>query len=95
MSVDGTFLTGPLGGCLLTAVAQDANNQIVPLAFGHCWKETAETWAEFLALFVAAFGKPKVCASSVSPDPSPDPLPHPPPRSLLAHLPSHLPGHLL
>ena len=33
ISIDGTFLTGQFKGTLLVAIASDANNRLMPLAF--------------------------------------------------------------
>ncbi|VFQ95842.1 unnamed protein product [Cuscuta campestris] len=46
--VDGTFLKAYFRGTLLTACTQDANRQIVPLAFGICDTESKETRMWFL-----------------------------------------------
>ena len=40
--VDGTFLTGKYKGQILTAIGQDGNNQIVPLAFAFVEGENTE-----------------------------------------------------
>ncbi|VFQ82969.1 unnamed protein product [Cuscuta campestris] len=45
---DGTFLKAYFRGTLLTACTQDANRQIVPLAFGICDTASKETWMWFL-----------------------------------------------
>lgn len=46
--VDGTFLTGPLKGCILTAVTKDSNNHLMPLAFGQVHSETKDSWVWFV-----------------------------------------------
>ncbi|XP_020972540.1 uncharacterized protein LOC110269195 [Arachis ipaensis] len=46
--LDGTFLKGYFGGQLLTAVGQDANNQLFPIAYGVVDAETRENWRFFL-----------------------------------------------
>ncbi|CAH9058076.1 unnamed protein product [Cuscuta europaea] len=47
--VDGSFLKAYYKGTLLTACAQDANNHIVPLAFGICDTESKESWLWFFS----------------------------------------------
>ena len=46
--VDGTFLTGKYRGTLLGAVAQDANRQLFPLAFGIVDSENNSSWEWFM-----------------------------------------------
>ncbi|XP_015963931.1 uncharacterized protein LOC107487748 [Arachis duranensis] len=46
--VDGTHLYGKYKGALLVAVAQDGNQNIVPIAFAIVEGETADTWEFFL-----------------------------------------------
>nr|XP_025625100.1 uncharacterized protein LOC112717220 [Arachis hypogaea] len=46
--LDGTFLKGYFGGQLLTAVGQDANNQLFPIAYGVVDAETRKNWRFFL-----------------------------------------------
>ena len=48
MSIDGTFLTGKYSGTLLVAIANDANRQLVPLAFAIVEKESNSSWSWFL-----------------------------------------------
>ncbi|KAG5512739.1 hypothetical protein RHGRI_038847 [Rhododendron griersonianum] len=48
ISVDGTFLTGRYKGTLLVAVTQDAENQIMPIAFAIVEKEDRDNWGWFL-----------------------------------------------
>ena len=43
LCVDGTFLTGKYKGQILTAIGQDGNNQIVPLAFAFVESENTES----------------------------------------------------
>ncbi|KAL8552273.1 hypothetical protein ACS0TY_001097 [Phlomoides rotata] len=43
--VDGTFLKGPHGRVLLTAVSVDPNNQIYPIAYAVVTTESTETWS--------------------------------------------------
>lgn len=45
--VDGTFLHGKYKGTLLTALAQDGNFQIFPIAFGVVDTENDESWQWF------------------------------------------------
>lgn len=45
--VDGTFLHGSYKGTLLTALAQDGNFQIFPIAFGVVDTENDESWRWF------------------------------------------------
>ena len=48
ISVDGTFLSGPNKGTLLTAVAQDGKDQLVLLAFAIVESENSSSWKYFL-----------------------------------------------
>ncbi|RYR59332.1 hypothetical protein Ahy_A05g025199 isoform A [Arachis hypogaea] len=48
VQVDGTHLYGKYKGALLVAVAQDGNQNIVPIAFAIVEGETADTWEFFL-----------------------------------------------
>ncbi|XP_025647251.1 uncharacterized protein [Arachis hypogaea] len=50
IGLDGTFLKGYYGGQLLTAVGQDANNQIFPIAYAVVDSETRDNWRWFLEL---------------------------------------------
>ncbi|XP_025628579.1 uncharacterized protein [Arachis hypogaea] len=45
VSVDGTHLYGKYGGVLLIAVAQDGNNNILPIAFAIVESESTESWS--------------------------------------------------
>ncbi|XP_025680328.1 uncharacterized protein [Arachis hypogaea] len=47
--VDGTHLYGKYKGCLLVAVSQDGNNNIVPIAFTIVEGETSDAWHFFLS----------------------------------------------
>ncbi|VFQ62239.1 unnamed protein product [Cuscuta campestris] len=47
--IDGAFMKAYFRGTLLTACTQDANRQIVPLAFGICDAENNESWLWFLS----------------------------------------------
>lgn len=46
--IDGTFLTGRNKGTILTAVAADGNNQLLPLAIAFVEKESGDSWYWFL-----------------------------------------------
>lgn len=50
MAVDGTFLTGKYRGTLLVAIASDANDHLVPLAFALVERENNDTWSWFFNL---------------------------------------------
>uniref|UniRef100_A0A2N9G5E1 MULE transposase domain-containing protein n=1 Tax=Fagus sylvatica TaxID=28930 RepID=A0A2N9G5E1_FAGSY len=50
ISIDGTHLYGKYQGKLLIAMAQDANNEIYPLAFAIVENESESTWKWFLSL---------------------------------------------
>ncbi|CAH9062888.1 unnamed protein product [Cuscuta europaea] len=52
--LDGSFMKAYYKGTLLTACCQDANDHIVPIAFGICGSETKASWKWFLS---------KVCQS--------------------------------
>lgn len=64
--VDGTFLTGRYYGTLLTALAADGNNQIVPLAFAVVESENNDSWLWFLSLLKmhVVMDRPGVCIIS-------------------------------
>ncbi|XP_057734013.1 uncharacterized protein LOC130949260 [Arachis stenosperma] len=49
VQVDGTHLYGKYKGCLLVAVSQDGNNNIVLIAFAIVEGETSEAWHFFLS----------------------------------------------
>ncbi|XP_025670284.1 uncharacterized protein [Arachis hypogaea] len=49
VQVDGTHLYGKYKGCLLVAVLQDGNNNIVPIAFAIVEGETSDAWHFFLS----------------------------------------------
>ncbi|XP_057740446.1 uncharacterized protein LOC130957614 [Arachis stenosperma] len=49
VQVDGTHLYGKYKGCLLVAVSQDGNNNIVPIAFAVVEGETSDAWHFFLS----------------------------------------------
>ncbi|WVZ96667.1 hypothetical protein U9M48_042274 [Paspalum notatum var. saurae] len=45
--IDGTFLTGRYKGTMLTAIAADGNNQVLPLAFAFVESENGDTGTGF------------------------------------------------
>ncbi|XP_015954785.1 uncharacterized protein LOC107479149 [Arachis duranensis] len=49
VQVEGTHLYGKYKGCLLVAVSQDDNNNIVPIAFAIVEGETSDEWHFFLS----------------------------------------------
>ena len=55
IAIDATYLIGPLQGYLFTAVAKDANNSLVLLAFGRFHGEKSETWSKFVVQVRKAF----------------------------------------
>ena len=61
--VDGTFLTGKYRGQILSAIGQDGNNQIVPLALAFVESENAASWLWFFRQLKIAVvqDKPNVC----------------------------------
>ena len=50
IGLDGAFLKGYYGGHLLSAVGQDANNHIWPIAYAIVDSENKENWSWFLKL---------------------------------------------
>lgn len=48
VSIDGTFLTGKYKGTLLVAMAADANNQLLPIAYALVESENKHSWLWFL-----------------------------------------------
>jgi hypothetical protein len=46
--IDGTFLTGKYKGTILTVVAADSNNQLLPLAIAFAEGENGDSWYWFL-----------------------------------------------
>nr|XP_025618784.2 uncharacterized protein LOC112710668 isoform X1 [Arachis hypogaea] len=54
--LDGCFLKTYYGGQLLTAVAQDANNQFYVVSYGVARSETKESWKWFLTLLQEDLG---------------------------------------
>lgn len=50
IGLDGCFLKGRYGGCCLSIIALDVNNDIFSIAFYIYEGETKETWTEFLTI---------------------------------------------
>jgi hypothetical protein len=50
ISIDGTFLTGRFKGTMLVAIAHDAANQLLPLAFALVTVENNDNWEWFMHL---------------------------------------------
>ncbi|WVZ56104.1 hypothetical protein U9M48_006683, partial [Paspalum notatum var. saurae] len=48
LCIDGTFLTGRYKGTMLTAIAADGNNQVLPFAFAFVESENGDSWYWFL-----------------------------------------------
>jgi transposase-like protein len=46
--IDGTFLTDKYKGTILTVVAADSNNQLLPLAIAFVEGENSDSWYWFL-----------------------------------------------
>ncbi|XP_014499221.1 uncharacterized protein LOC106760274 [Vigna radiata var. radiata] len=63
IGVDGAFLKGRYGGELLTAVARDENDQMMPLAYAVVEVENKETWTWFMELLIEDLGGPEMCSS--------------------------------
>lgn len=53
-AIDATYLTGVFRGFLFTAVAKDANEQLLLLAFGWYHTENTTNWSQFVLDFRAA-----------------------------------------
>nr|XP_051221541.1 uncharacterized protein LOC127339766 [Lolium perenne] len=66
LSIDGTFLTGKYKGTLLLAIAADANNQLLPIAYALVESENKDSWFWFLCcLKISVVGnRPNVCIIS-------------------------------
>ena len=66
ISIDGTFLIGQYTGTLLIAVASDANNQIIPIAYALVKSENTLSWLWFLMCLKNEIvkGRPGVCIIS-------------------------------
>ncbi|WVY90028.1 hypothetical protein V8G54_035542 [Vigna mungo] len=63
IGLNGAFLKGKYGGELLTAIARDANDHMLPLAYAIVEVENKETWKWFLELLVEDIGGEAVQAS--------------------------------
>jgi hypothetical protein len=48
LCIDGTFLTGKYRGQMLTAIAADENNQLLPVTFAFVESENTDSWYRFL-----------------------------------------------
>ncbi|KAL0001679.1 hypothetical protein SO802_015460 [Lithocarpus litseifolius] len=55
ISIDGTHLYGKYRGVLLIAMATDANNKVLPLAFAVVDKESGPSWSWFLTCLRNSF----------------------------------------
>ncbi|XP_014523647.1 uncharacterized protein LOC106779942 [Vigna radiata var. radiata] len=65
IGLDGAFLKGRHHGELLTAVARDANDQILPLAYAIVEVEKKETWTWFLELLIEDLGGSDMCSALI------------------------------
>ncbi|XP_022631890.1 uncharacterized protein LOC111240670 [Vigna radiata var. radiata] len=63
IGLDGCFLKGRYRGGLLTAVARDANDQMMPLAYAIVEVENKDTWSWFMELLIEDLGGTEVCSS--------------------------------
>ncbi|WVZ19739.1 hypothetical protein V8G54_007061 [Vigna mungo] len=63
IGLDGAFLKGRHHRELLTVVARDANDQMIPLAYAIVAVENKDTWSWFMELLIEDLGGPKVCSS--------------------------------
>ncbi|XP_071683613.1 uncharacterized protein [Lolium perenne] len=66
LSIDGTFLTGKYKGTLLVAIAADANNQLLPIAYALVESENKDSWLWFLSCLKmgVVIDRPDVCIIS-------------------------------
>ena len=66
IAVDGTFLTGKYKGTILIAMAADANDQVLPIAYGIVESENTDSWLWFLANVKCSVvgDRPNVCLIS-------------------------------
>ncbi|XP_022632189.1 uncharacterized protein LOC106752824 [Vigna radiata var. radiata] len=62
IGLDGAFLKGRHHGDLLTVVARDANDQMLPLAYAIVEVENKDTWTWLLELLIEDLGGPDVCS---------------------------------
>ncbi|XP_017416706.1 uncharacterized protein LOC108327523 [Vigna angularis] len=63
IGLDGAFSKGRHRGELLTVVARDAKDQMLPLAYAIVGVENKETWTWFMELLIEDLGGPEVCSS--------------------------------
>ncbi|XP_052737012.1 uncharacterized protein LOC128197983 [Vigna angularis] len=63
IGLDEAFLKGKHRGELLTAIARDPNDQILPLAYAIVEVENKETSTWFMELLIEDVGGPKMCSS--------------------------------
>ena len=47
ISLDGAFLKTMLGGCILSAIGRDGNNQMYPIAWAVCLAKNEVNWKWF------------------------------------------------
>ncbi|KAL0221340.1 hypothetical protein RCL1_001194 [Eukaryota sp. TZLM3-RCL] len=66
VTLDATFLTGPYGGVLLVAVAQDAQKQLLHLGFMFALGESLSSWSSFLRSLKSSFVRNSILFSKVS-----------------------------
>jgi hypothetical protein len=59
LCVDGTFLTGKYKDQILTAIGQDGNNRLVPIAFAFVESENTKSWLWFFRQLKIAVVKEK------------------------------------
>lgn len=66
LSIDDTFLTGKYKGTLLVAIAADANNQLLPIAYALVESENKDSWFWFLCCLKIGVvrNRPDVCTIS-------------------------------
>ncbi|KAI3684628.1 hypothetical protein L6452_33852 [Arctium lappa] len=57
--IDAAHLKGTYLGTMFLAVAMDANNQIVPIAFGVGRSESGDVWTWFLTMLKRCIGEPE------------------------------------
>ena len=56
ISLDGAFLKTMLGGCILSAIGRDGNNQMYPIAWAVCLSENEKNWKWFLGKLLTDLG---------------------------------------
>ncbi|XP_022642195.1 uncharacterized protein LOC111242577 [Vigna radiata var. radiata] len=59
--LDGCFMKGQYKGEVLTAIARDPNEQMLPLAYAVVEVENKETWTWFLQILIEDLGGDEVC----------------------------------